>query len=100
MRISLRQVWRRVGLATIGAALALFASSLAQTQKPNPSAREQFLRKFVAAAEERTHHIVRYDPAYVRIPYPGGDVPQDTGVCTDEVIRSYRALGIDLQKEV
>jgi uncharacterized protein YijF (DUF1287 family) len=49
---------------------------------------------------ERTHHTVRYDSKYVRIPYPGGDVPADTGVCTDEVIRSYRALGIDLQKEV
>lgn len=36
----------------------------------------------------------------MRIPYPGGDVPVDTGVCTDEVIRAYRALGIDLQKEV
>jgi len=44
--------------------------------------------------------VVRYDPAYVRIPYLGGDVPADTGVCTDEVIRSYRAVGIDLQKEV
>jgi uncharacterized protein len=43
---------------------------------------------------------VRYDPAYVLIPYPGGDVPADTGVCTDEVIRSYRAVGVDLQKEV
>jgi len=54
----------------------------------------------VAAAVERTHHSVRYDPAYVRIPYPGGDVSADTGVCTDEVIRSYRAVGVDLQKEV
>jgi uncharacterized protein YijF (DUF1287 family) len=53
-----------------------------------------------AAAIERTNHHVRYDPAYVRISYPGGDVPADTGVCTDEVIRSYRALGVDLQKEV
>ena len=61
---------------------------------------QDFLRGLSAAAIERTHHIVRYDPAYVRIPYPGGDVPADTGVCTDEVIRSYRALGIDLQKEV
>ena len=34
------------------------------------------------------------------LPYPGGDVPADTGVCTDEVIRAYRAVGIDLQKEV
>ena len=54
----------------------------------------------VTAATERTNHTVRYDPAYVRIPYPRGDVPADTGVCTDEVIRAYRALGIDLQKEV
>lgn len=49
---------------------------------------------------DRTRYSVRYDPAYVRISYPGGDVPTGTGVCTDEVIRSYRALGIDLQKEV
>jgi len=54
----------------------------------------------VAAAIERTHHAVRYVPGYVRIPYPGGDVPSDTGVCSDEVIRAYRAVGVDLQKEV
>ena len=61
---------------------------------------QRFLDHFVAAAVERTHHTVRYDPAYVRIPYPGGDVPASTGVCTDEIIRAYRAVGIDLQKEV
>ena len=49
---------------------------------------------------ERSTHRVRYDAAYVRIPYPGGDVPADTGVCTDEIIRIYRAVGIDLQKDV
>jgi uncharacterized protein YijF (DUF1287 family) len=43
---------------------------------------------------------VRYDPAYIRIPYPGGDVPDSVGVCTDVVVRAYRKLGIDLQKEV
>lgn len=84
------------------AAAVLFstASSISQTQTVKDGARQEFLKKLVAAAEERTNHIVRYDPAYVRIPYPGGDVPADTGVCTDEVIRSYRAVGIDLQKEV
>ena len=61
---------------------------------------QQFLNRFVAAAVERTQHAVRYDPAYVRIPYPGGDVPASTGVCTDEVIRAYRGVGVDLQKEV
>jgi len=49
---------------------------------------------------ERSHHNVRYVSDYVRIPYPGGDVPADTGVCTDEIIRIYRVLGVDLQKEV
>src|SRR5689334_25167436 len=62
--------------------------------------RQEFTRRLVAAAMERTHHSVRYLSEYVRIPYPGGDVPADTGVCTDEIIRSYRAVGIDLQKEV
>jgi uncharacterized protein len=60
----------------------------------------EFLARLSDAAIERTRHAVRYDPDYVRIPYPGGDVPADTGVCTDEVIRAYRAMGIDLQKEV
>lgn len=54
----------------------------------------------VAAALERTRHKVVYDPAYRTIAYPMGDVPASTGVCTDEVIRAYRALGIDLQQLV
>jgi len=43
---------------------------------------------------------IRYDPAYFVIKYPNGDVPADKGVCTDVIIRAYRKLGIDLQKEV
>lgn len=43
---------------------------------------------------------VVYTPDYVSIKYPNGDVPAKTGVCTDVVIRAYRKLGIDLQKEV
>ena len=65
-----------------------------------PSAGSPFLDAFVAAAVERTSHQVRYDPTYFVIDYPGGDVPADVGVCTDEVIRSYRAVGVDLQREV
>jgi uncharacterized protein len=65
-----------------------------------PSSGSPFLDKLVEAALARTELQVRYDPAYVRIPYPGGDVPAETGVCTDEVIRSYRQVGVDLQKEV
>src|SRR6516164_6292147 len=74
---------------------------LAQDDSPQISARQSaFAQKLVAAAIERTQHIVRYDPSYVRIPYPNGDVPADTGVCTDEIIRIYRAVGVDLQKRV
>jgi uncharacterized protein YijF (DUF1287 family) len=43
---------------------------------------------------------VVYTPDYVSIKYPSGDVPAKTGVCTDVVIRAYRKLGVDLQKEV
>ena len=54
----------------------------------------------VEAALFRTSQEVRYDPAYVVLDYPGGDVPPDTGVCTDVVVRAYRSLGFDLQKLV
>jgi len=59
-----------------------------------------FVKRLTAAALERTRHDVRYDGAYRSIPYPGGDVPAGVGVCTDVLVRSYRALGIDLQREV
>ena len=59
-----------------------------------------FFDKLSDAAVERTSHEVRYDPTYFKIAYPGGDVPAEVGVCTDEVIRSYRAVGLDLQKLV
>ncbi len=54
----------------------------------------------VAAALERTRHPVVYDGSYRRIAYPMGDVAADRGVCSDLVIRSYRAIGIDLQRLV
>jgi len=54
----------------------------------------------VKAAIERTESQVRYNPAYVSIDYPMGDVPADQGVCTDVVIRAYRAVGVDLQQLV
>jgi uncharacterized protein YijF (DUF1287 family) len=54
----------------------------------------------VEAALKRTKHNVTYDGRYLSIPYPNGDVPANIGVCTDVVIRSYRAIGTDLQKLV
>ncbi|WP_267403305.1 MULTISPECIES: DUF1287 domain-containing protein [unclassified Chryseobacterium] len=63
-------------------------------------AQNQFAQKLSAAALSLTKDKVSYDPAYFVINYPNGDVPKDKGVCTDVVIRAYRKLGIDLQKEV
>ncbi|MCB1581783.1 MAG: DUF1287 domain-containing protein [Marinicella sp.] len=54
----------------------------------------------VAAATERLNHFVVYDGSYQKIAYPMGDVDENKGVCTDVIIRSYRALGIDLQQLV
>lgn len=51
----------------------------------------------VNAALERLNHKVTYDGSYRKISYPGGDVPNHIGVCTDVVVRAYRKLGIDLQ---
>lgn len=61
---------------------------------------QSFENDIVAAAIERTKHNVAYDGSYYSIEYPNGDVPSNVGVCTDVIIRSYRALGIDLQKLV
>ena len=87
-------------LTLIALLLSTIELSTAAAESTPALSHNKLLRRLSAAAIERTHHSVRYVSDYVRIPYPGGDVPSDTGVCTDEVIRSYRALGIDLQKEV
>jgi len=59
-----------------------------------------FYEKLSNAAISIIDPEVVYTPAYVGIKYPNGDVPAKTGVCSDVVIRAYRKLGIDLQKEV
>ncbi len=56
-----------------------------------------FTEEIVSAALARTKHQVQYDGSYRVLKYPGGDVPPHVGVCTDVVIRTYRALGVDLQ---
>ena len=63
-------------------------------------AQQSFSDRLVSAAIDRTQHNVRYDGRYFSISYPMGDVPAHVGVCTDVVIRSYRALGVDLQQLV
>jgi uncharacterized protein len=79
-------------------------------QPPNPSntssvpssvkINSPMVKQIIQAGLEQTKYTRSYDPAYVKIKYPGGDVPLETGVCTDVVIRAFRKVGIDLQKEV
>lgn len=52
------------------------------------------------AARQQIGVTVTYDPSYVSLSYPGGDVPPDRGVCTDVVIRALRLKGLDLQQAV
>jgi len=86
---------RRLFLMGLGAA-GLSAPALAQT----PDEELPFHLKVAAGAEARAKKAEVYDPAYVQLAYPMGDVPDDRGVCTDTVIRAFRHAGVDLQVEV
>lgn len=55
--------------------------------------------RLAAAARKQLGVTTGYDPRYVRMSYPNGDVPRSTGVCADVIVRAYRdALGLDLQR--
>jgi uncharacterized protein len=56
--------------------------------------------RLVAAARSQVGVTTGYDPSYVAIDYPGGDVPITTGVCTDVLIRAFRKIDIDLQVKI
>ena len=62
---------------------------------------EPWAEKLIAAAEDQIGVTLVYDPAYVGLEFPNGDLPRERGVCTDVVVRAYRdAFEFDLQKEV
>jgi hypothetical protein len=83
-----------------GASPVAFVSPVPKVNRDWLAPSIPFGLRLSAAAEERATHKVTYDAAYVQIPYPNGDVPADKGVCSDEVVRAYRLLGIDLQRLV
>lgn len=85
-------MWKPVGLV-IPPLLAMLVAVPAWGQAG-------FQDRLADSALVLTRQKVQYDASYFRIAYPNGDVPADRGVCTDVVIRAYRKLGIDLQKEV
>ena len=86
-----------------GARIALFAtlgslSGLLPGQvNPPPSETAAAKRIIVSnAALAEVGITTVYDPSYVKLDYPGGDVPMDRGVCTDVVIRALRQGDVGL----
>ena len=80
--------------------LAFFTCSQNQKEAQPIVNAKTFEEKLFNAAISIIDESIVYTPDYVSIKYPNGDVPAKTGVCSDVVIRAYRKLGIDLQKEV
>ncbi|MFQ3591056.1 MAG: DUF1287 domain-containing protein [Chloracidobacterium sp.] len=76
------------------------ASPPAPVARPSERPLSPPVRALLASAREQTQVTTGYDPTYVKLAYPGGDVPAHTGVCTDVVIRAFRAAGVDLQVAV
>lgn len=60
-------------------------------------AQSSTIDKVLSGAYEQVGKTIHYDGAYRSIPFPGGDVPIERGVCTDVIVRAYRHAGIDLQ---
>lgn len=58
------------------------------------------LRRIVDDALEQTTYTKNYDPSYVKLDYPNGDIASDRGVCSDVIVRAFRKGGLDLQKAV
>ena len=101
LRMSAAAVWLFTGCQVIRSSQHTVDLSQPQLQaaiqvKPNATP----LEKVNAAAIEQTTYTHSYDPAYVKLEYPNGDVPKETGVCADVVVRAFRSAGIDLQKEL
>jgi uncharacterized protein YijF (DUF1287 family) len=84
--------------------MALALASLVSTeivggQPAAPTSRPA--KQLIAAALTQVGITTIYDPTFVKLGYPGGDLPRERGVCTDVIVRAYRdAFGIDLQQLV
>lgn len=95
---------------------AIFSSAcqrqIAETRKPLkppetqteiralPTNSSPNLKLVIDAAIDQIGKTTSYDPSYQRLDYPNGDVPIETGVCSDVIVRAFRRAGIDLQKDV
>ncbi len=79
--------------------LFIFLSCAAYAQQSDVTGSDVH-KDLVRAAMEQVGVTILYTPGYVKLSYPGGDLPLDRGVCTDVVIRAFRKIGVDLQKEI
>jgi hypothetical protein len=86
-----------IGMGGLCVAAAVEANAQSPQQPSQLVAPPDFGVRLAHAARAQVGVTTGYDPAYVRLVYPMGDVPADRGVCTDVVIRAYRAIGFDLQ---
>ncbi len=104
---------RILGVSLLAFVIACQSNAVTQAQQDKPTVfsptvanpklagiENESIKKLLTSAVEQTTITKGYDPAYVVLPYPNGDVPIETGVCSDVVIRSFRKAGVDLQKEV
>jgi uncharacterized protein YijF (DUF1287 family) len=88
----------RPGICTTDEAThARTASALPVAAFPMSPGDSDFGIRLAKAAEQQVEGFVIYDDEYRTISYPMGDVNRLYGVCTDVVVRAYRALGLDLQ---
>lgn len=73
-----------------------------ETDLPFPIAETHEVNKqeFISQLSSLINPSIRYDPSYLRLSYPDGDVPAHTGVCSDVVIRAFKNVGVSLQKEI
>lgn len=83
-----------------GTASPIATPTPSPTAMPLPANASPQLKQFLEAAIAQSKVTTGYDPAWVKIDYPNGDVPLETGVCSDVVIRAFRKTGIDLQQHV
>ena len=67
--------------------------------RPLPADAAPQLKQFLESAVAQSEITTGYDPSYVKIDYPNGDVSSDTGVCSDVVVRAFRNVGVDLQRK-
>jgi uncharacterized protein YijF (DUF1287 family) len=87
-------------MTSVLVAALVLAEGPAYPVRGTPAKQPEAARLIVESAKKQAIDAATYDPSYVKLTYPGGDVAADRGVCTDVVIRALRAAGYDLQRLV